>query len=52
MLLENTRDTSGTNPSAKFHRYILRFYMSVLKWAECHVTLANDGAFSFLLAPC
>ena len=50
--LENTRD-SGTNPSAKFHRYVLGFYMSVLKWAECHVTLANEGAlfsFSFFLS--
>lgn len=25
--------------------------MSVLKWAECHVTLANEGAISRLLAP-
>lgn len=25
--------------------------MSVLKWAECHVTLANEGAFSVPRAP-
>lgn len=41
--LEKTRD-SGTNPSAKFHRYVLAFYTSVLKRAECHGTLANEAA--------
>lgn len=25
--------------------------MSVLKWAECHVTLANEGAFFFPVSP-
>ncbi len=25
--------------------------MSVLKWAECHVTLANEGAVLFSVGP-
>lgn len=49
--LENTSD-SGTNPFAKFHRYVLSFYMLVLKWEECHVTLANEGVFSLPLFLC
>ena len=42
----NTRD-SGTNPSAKSHRYVLGFYMSVLKRVECHGTLFIRPSLTF-----
>lgn len=49
--LEKTRD-SGTNPTAKFHRYVLGFCMSVLNRQNVTLPLQTGARFFFFFLIC